>query len=267
MKRYSLLTVFIALLVLPSLLFAANKLAVGDAVVAEGTVTVPVNVSNLDGLMAMDLPLKFSEGVTLKEVNFDDTRVSYFDMKIADIDNENNTVAIGLISQISSQRKPDLPAGSGTVANLVFEIVDPALTEISVEAVSMSKPDHDLVYIYELYDGDKAVGQRVDEVRMDPTTIALSGSADILPDDFALAQNYPNPFNPTATIGFSLPVRSEWELRVFNVLGQTVSEFSGIADAGVHEVEFSGDGHASGVYFYKLTAGDFTDTRKMMLLK
>ena len=267
MKRYTLLTVFIALLVLPSMLLAANKLAVGESVVAEGTVTIPLNVSNMDGLMAMDLPLKFSEGVTLKEVSFTDTRVSYFDMKIADIDNENNTVAIGLISQISATRKPELSAGSGTVANLIFEINDPKLTEVTVEAVSLSKPDHDLVFIYELYDGDRPVGQRVDDVKMDPVTMSLSGPGEALPEDFALAQNYPNPFNPTAIIGFSLPVSSTWELRVFNVLGQTVTEYSGEADAGHHEVVFDGDAYSSGVYFYRLTAGDFTETRKMMLLK
>jgi hypothetical protein len=247
------------------MLFAANKLAVGDAVVAEGTVTVPVNVTNLNGLMAMDLPLKFSEGVTLKEVNFDDTRVSYFDMKIADIDNENHTVAIGLITQIASTRRPDLPAGTGTVANLVFEVQDEELSEITVEAISM--PNHDLVYIYELYDGDVPIGQRVDELKMDQVTVSLSGSGEALPDHFALAQNYPNPFNPTTIIPYSLPTRSEYELRVFNVLGQVVAAFSGEADAGNHEILFEGDDYASGVYFYKFTAGDFAETKKMLLLK
>lgn len=267
MKRFSILTVFIALLVLPSMLFAANKLAVGDAAVAEGTVTVPVNVTNLDGLMAMDLPLKFSEGATLKEVNFDDTRVSYFDMKIADIDNEKNTVAIGLITQIGSTRRPDLPAGTGTVANLVFEITDPEMTELTIEAISMSKPDHDLVYIYEEYDGDQVIGQRVDDLRMDPVTIALSGNGSTLPTSYSLAQNYPNPFNPSTVVPFSLPQRSAYELRVFNVLGQVVSQQSGEADAGTHELFVDGAEWSSGVYFYKLTAGDFSETKKMMLVK
>jgi hypothetical protein len=266
MKRYSILTVFLAVLVLPSLLFAANKLAVGDAVVAEGTVTVPLNVSNLDGLMAMDLPLKFSEGVTLKEVTFTD-RVSYFDLKIADIDNENNTVAIGLITQIGPDRRPDLSSGTGAVANLVFEVNDPNVTEVTVEAVSMSKPDHDLVYIYEEYDGDQVIGQRVDELKMDQVVVALSETGNSLPTSFGLAQNYPNPFNPSTIIPFSLAKRSFYELRVFNVLGQMVTQISGEADAGEHEIVFDGADNASGVYFYKLTAGDFSETKKMMLLK
>jgi hypothetical protein len=122
LKRFSVLTVFIALLVLPSLLFAASKMAVGEATVSNTTVTVPVVVTNQDGLMAMDIPLKFSEGVTLKEVTFDDTRSAYFDLKVADIDNENHTVAIGLITQITATSKPDLAAGEGPVANLVFEV-------------------------------------------------------------------------------------------------------------------------------------------------
>lgn len=266
MKRFSLLTVLVALLVLPSALFAANKLAVNEAEVSEGLVTVPIEVGNLDGLMAMDLPLKFSEGVTLKEVQYSD-RVEYFDLKIADIDNENNFVAIGLITQIGPERRADLPSGSGVVANLIFEVNDPSVSEITIEAVSTENPDHDPVYIYEEYDGDVVVGQRVDDVRMDQVTLALSGTGNNLPTDYSLGQNYPNPFNPSATIEFSLPVASQYELRVYNVLGQTVERFNGEADAGTHQVIFSGDNRASGVYFYKLTAGDFSDTKKMMLLK
>ncbi len=266
MKRYTILTVLVALLVLPSMLSAANKLAVGEVEVTEGLVTVPVSVTNLNGLMAMDLPLKFSEGVVLKEVTYGE-RVSYFDLKIADIDNENNTVAVGLITQIGPDRRPDLAAGSGTVVNLVFEVVDQDLTEITVEAISMEGPDHDLVYIYEEYDGDQVIGQRVDELKMDPVTLALSGTANSLPTDYSLSQNYPNPFNPSTIIEFSLAKSSSYDLRVYNVLGQTVASFTGEADAGEHQVTFDASDKSSGVYFYKLTAGDFTDTRKMMLLK
>lgn len=269
MKRFSVLTVFIALLVLPSMLFAASKMAVGEATVSNSTVTIPVKVTNQDGLMAMDIPLKFSEGVTLKEVTFDNTRSDYFDLKIADIDNENHTVAIGLITQIAAASRPDLAAGDGAVANLVFEVTDPNITAINLESVSMSKPDHDLMFIYHEYQDGNVVGQDVEQGKFDPVSVALSTSPNgpNVPDQFALNQNYPNPFNPSTVISLDLPVPSNYRMDIYNVLGQVVKTFEGYGEAGKVEVTWDASNNSSGVYFYRVTAGDFTATRKMMLLK
>jgi len=88
-----------------------------------------------------------------------------------------------------------------------------------------------------------------------------------LPTGFNLDQNYPNPFNPTTQISFSLPTASAYTLTIYNVNGQKVTEFSGAKEAGSHSVTFDGKGIASGVYFYRLVAGDFAVTRKMILLK
>jgi subtilisin family serine protease len=94
-----------------------------------------------------------------------------------------------------------------------------------------------------------------------------------LPDSYVLYQNYPNPFNPTTTIDFELPVSGNVQLRVFNMLGQTVRELqSGWLMAGAHRVEWDGmsDGGqeaASGVYFYRLTAAKCSHSRKMVLLR
>jgi len=96
---------------------------------------------------------------------------------------------------------------------------------------------------------------------------ALSARVDALPDRFGLFQNYPNPFNPTTTIEFGLPHQSEWELKIINVLGQTVREFSGHDDAGFMSVEWDAGRFASGVYFYRLKAGEYSATKKMVLLK
>jgi hypothetical protein len=87
------------------------------------------------------------------------------------------------------------------------------------------------------------------------------------PTDFSLSQNYPNPFNPTTTIEFSLPIATDYTLAIFNITGRKVVEFSGSADAGFHSIEWDANGCASGVYFYKLTAVDFTATRKLLLLR
>ncbi len=92
-------------------------------------------------------------------------------------------------------------------------------------------------------------------------------NAKIIPANFELAQNYPNPFNPSTTIGFSVPVQSDVTLTVYNVTGQKVAEFSGSYGAGVHTIEWDASMMASGIYFYRLNAGDFAATNKMVLLK
>ena len=92
-------------------------------------------------------------------------------------------------------------------------------------------------------------------------------SAKLIPTDYALGQNYPNPFNPATTISFSLASASDYTLSVFNVTGQIVAEFEGSANAGNHSVRWDAANQASGIYFYKLTTDNFSDTKKMVLLK
>ena len=93
--------------------------------------------------------------------------------------------------------------------------------------------------------------------------VALS----LIPTEFALKQNYPNPFNPTTNISFSLPEAGKAELTIYNINGQKVTAFAGDYNAGRHNVEWDATDLASGVYFYKLVAGNFSDTKKMVLLK
>jgi hypothetical protein len=83
-----------------------------------------------------------------------------------------------------------------------------------------------------------------------------------------LRQNYPNPFNPSTTIRYGLPHRSTVQLTVFNTLGQQVATLvQGEQEAGYHEVRFDASGLSSGVYFYRLSAGTYVETRKLLLLK
>ncbi|MBU0985327.1 MAG: T9SS type A sorting domain-containing protein, partial [candidate division Zixibacteria bacterium] len=94
----------------------------------------------------------------------------------------------------------------------------------------------------------------------------------VLPDRFTLNQNYPNPFNPSTTISFGLPQSASWNLRVYNITGCLVKSFKGDSEGGVVELEWDGTNEAgemtaSGVYFYRLDAGTFSDTKKMVLLK
>ena len=116
--------------------------------------------------------------------------------------------------------------------------------------------------------GDFLAGIEGDIVSLEMATIdGYAVAAKNVPTSFALAQNYPNPFNPTATIAFSLPTASEWTLTFYNVRGQIVETVNGSSDAGNIEFVWEASQLASGVYFYKLEAGDFTATKKAVLLK
>ncbi len=89
-----------------------------------------------------------------------------------------------------------------------------------------------------------------------------------LPSVFLLSQNYPNPFNPTTTIRYTLPHRSHVTLTVYNTLGQKIAELiNADTGAGYHEVKFDGSRLASGMYVYRLQAGDYLAAKKLILLK
>jgi hypothetical protein len=130
---------------------------------------------------------------------------------------------------------------------------------------------HDIIQIPYRGDGSITLNEVeiVDYYGQAYPTVLKGGS---LPQEFSLSQNYPNPFNPTTTIGFSLPVASQWSLSIYNINGELVSDDGGNAAAGHHAVTWNGtnaDGApvASGVYFYRLETSDFIETRKMLLLK
>ncbi len=89
----------------------------------------------------------------------------------------------------------------------------------------------------------------------------------IIPDNFALDQNYPNPFNPSTTIEFSLPMESDYSLTIFNITGQKVHVVDGRSPAGKVTIQWNAEKNSSGIYFYKLSAGTFSSTKKMVLLK
>ncbi len=89
------------------------------------------------------------------------------------------------------------------------------------------------------------------------------------PAEFLLFQNYPNPFNPSTTIRFELPVNSQVDLRIYNLLGQEVEVLINNEElnSGAYKYNFNASQLTSGVYFYKLQAGSFIITKKMVLLR
>ena len=103
-------------------------------------------------------------------------------------------------------------------------------------------------------------------------TAALTGVDDQQtngsPLSFRLEQNFPNPFNPTTSIKYQIPNTKHVTLKVFNMIGQEVATVvDEDQESGYKSVQFDGGGLSSGVYFYQLTAGDFIQTKRLLLLK
>ncbi|MEA2031271.1 MAG: T9SS type A sorting domain-containing protein, partial [candidate division Zixibacteria bacterium] len=110
--------------------------------------------------------------------------------------------------------------------------------------------------------------------RVEITNLSTAKETDNnLPSQYGLSQNYPNPFNPTTTISFMLPASSNARIEVFNILGELVATpFDGMAQSGENMVEWDGTNYSgktvsSGIYFYRLSADNYSETKKMTLLK
>ena len=95
-----------------------------------------------------------------------------------------------------------------------------------------------------------------------------NGNTNETPSSYRLNQNYPNPFNPVTVISYEVPERTHVELTVYNLLGKEVATIvNDIRDAGTYEVIFNADGLSSGVYMYRLRAGEHLETKRMLYLQ
>lgn len=123
----------------------------------------------------------------------------------------------------------------------------------------------------------KDIAEMIDEGTIVPSGLIDLSTANIayrrnnteqLPTEYSLSQNCPNPFNPITEISFAVPEATDVTLEVYNVLGQKIATLvDGRRDAGYHTVNWDGSSVASGVYLYRIEAGDFVESRKMVLLK
>jgi hypothetical protein len=173
-----------------------------------------------------------------------------------------------------------------TTSNLAGEIVrDPALADMEIQTTT--EGDQTNVIVYSNRKGAVipagvstllTIPGSVEIVRLEASDyygnmlVSRVVTKSSVPSHFTIGQNYPNPFNPTTTISFSLPKPTAWTLSVINVSGQVVKRYTGEAGVGSVTVTWDAtdqDGRtvATGVYFYRLDAGDFSETRKMVLMK
>jgi hypothetical protein len=281
MKRVSIIAALLCLLV-PALLTAADLgkrdiVKFGPAEMTEDNkVTVPIYVTHDESIVAMDIPLEWSDGVTLTSVSFDDTRVADFDAKIANINEETNRVLIGLISMVYAPREI-LKPGDGVVAYPTFRIDDPTIEQFEINPFTATNPGHSLALVYNDWSTGKPLVDHVNPEVQD-NVIAVKDlnpgqDGPQVPDKYALGQNFPNPFNPSTTLSYSLKQAGHVTLNIYNILGQNVRTLVDEYQDAANYTKLwdgrddSGNNVASGVYFYRIRSGDFTDIKKMVLMK
>ena len=142
--------------------------------------------------------------------------------------------------------------GSGTIVGWIFLAKDGA----SVQLTPAEQADNGTIAV-----------QRT-SITWSPAFTTDVAESPAAPRTFTLAQNYPNPFNPSTTITYRLPEAADVTLEIYDQLGRTIAILEhGKKDAGEHHITFNGSGLSSGIYFYRLRADSFVQTRAMLLVK
>ena len=240
---------------------------------AGAPVAVDVYAYNERPVVQVSLALDYgSSDLTLDSVSFVGTRSESAPSKTV----QPQTSVHQVYTLIEFTESNPLAPGSGVAARLHFTIA-PSTPEgtITIDSTTVGV-GYKTQYILTLNDGG---------IPLVPLFIAggvnVSPSTDVeditdnsgLPKEFRLGQNYPNPFNPSTNIELSLPRAGHVEIDVFNILGRRVRKLlDRELPAGIERIVFDGRSDqgtmlASGVYFYRVTAGEFKDTKKMLLVK
>jgi len=257
-----------AILGLALLVICANPL-LGSSIVVSDTVgnpgdtavVVTISLSNTLPYAGFDLDLEYNSTVLVLNRLEAAPRLS----------NQSGTgyyeFTYGKVSLIVFDKDGEsLPADSAVIFNAYFDISPEAAEgEAGVTIPGVTAVSDDLEY--------DTVTVTNGSILIVPISVEEEECAELLPERYSLQQNYPNPFNPTTQIKFALPRASHAIIEIFNVLGQRVTKLvDKQLPAGYYEFSWNGtDGTggevSSAVYFYRLRAGDFVQTRKMVLLK
>ncbi|MDH4223354.1 MAG: T9SS type A sorting domain-containing protein [candidate division Zixibacteria bacterium] len=245
------------------------------------TVIVPLKLINPDSIEAMNLLVHYDRtSLYLRNVSKLNTRLEnweYFQYRI-------NQPLLGDISILALADIPDptiippLPPGEGVVVNLIFQIIlDPCPLDLSTQVkfkfidstsnTFSATPGHNFI-------GQTQIEYHEGYILIDcPNDVNEEKDGSDLPESFELFQNFPNPFNPKTDINFTLPRESDVRLVIYNIKGQIVNNLvDKRLEAGRYKVvwegdDFSGNKVASGIYFYRIEAGSFRETKKMIMMK
>lgn len=250
----------------------------------KGQQAVPIKVQqvrlyleNAQELAAASIPLSFAKpgsDVVCTEVSFKGSRVEHFVHYVLK-DNENKKVLIGVIRAFDDQIKDELAPGEGLFATLKFESGKGSEPQLSVTYWQLAGGKlyaHMVDAVGNTFYLEKIENEQAD--RPVPLRPGFSGESTAAhPTEFSLEQNYPNPFNPETVLKFSLKENSWVTLKIYNVLGQVVTTLVDEQKlAGEHAISWNGKNDrnedvASGVYFYRIKAGDYESVRRMTLLR
>jgi hypothetical protein len=241
--------------------------------------TVKVYLSNFEGMAGASIPLSFaSEGSDIQctGITWEGSRVAHF-VLFPQIDNVNKMVLLGMVRDLGDKISDVLPAGTGLLATLHFSSErSPCQPELKITSWPLSAGK-----LYFNMADDK--GNSICEKPVKEEPIAISQidndrqSEQIVENSavstFKLERNFPNPFNPETMIKFNLAKASKVSLNIYNVLGQVVRTLvNEELPAGIHSIVWDGKNAqgsdvSSGVYFYRIKAGDFESTMRMTLLR
>lgn len=154
------------------------------------------------------------------------------------------------------------PSSQGTVHPLAAGTYTYVFT-YSMESAWVANSIHTIAFIQE--DNSKEIFNVAGKWTAPTAIVPVSNE---IPRDFSVTQNYPNPFNPRTTVEFSVPKEDYTSLKVFNSLGKEVGTYhSGLTKAGKYKIVLDASEWSSGLYFYKITSGSYSETRRMMLVK
>lgn len=162
-----------------------------------------------------------------------------------------NVLRIKIVTELTSNMG-GVPSSS---TDLSFTFISPDGSSLHVNAVDANQADNGVISVNQVAWNYGSGATSVDQI-------------EDLANDFVLSQNYPNPFNPTTNIQYSIPKASHVSLKVYDVLGNEVATLvNEELSSGVYNSKFDASALSSGIYFYTLTADNFTATRKLMLIK
>ena len=146
-----------------------------------------------------------------------------------------------------------------------YAVIDSVSSNVTAFTDSTGVPGNEYFFRVRAYNSDVA-SVYSNEVHLTLTGVKANGTG--IPDKFGVSQNYPNPFNPTTVISYQLPVNSMVTLKVYSVIGKEIRTLvNGRESAGFHSAVFVASDLPSGVYFYRMQAGKFSETKKLMVIK